>query len=304
MELSTTIRLLGDILGDVITELESSVLFETEERIRIAAKDRRGEDAGAAKQLEAEVEALSVDDARAVSAAFTTYFDLVNLAEEYSRVQQLRERESANYPVPLGESVADAIALLKKEGVTSAQLQSLFDGLSIELVLTAHPTESRRRTVVSKLQRVARALEQLANNELTPRERKQTLSAIRSEVVGLWLTDRTRTVKPTVTDEVRTGLHFVESVFWDTLPALYADLDEALASHYPEVASPSNWLSLASWMGGDRDGNPNVTHKVTAETLRLHRGLAVESHRRTIQELARRLSMSSERLPAITDLTA
>jgi phosphoenolpyruvate carboxylase len=304
MELSTTIRLLGDILGDVITELESSVLFETEERIRIAAKDRRGGDAGAAKQLEAEVEALSVDDARAVSAAFTTYFDLVNLAEEYSRVQQLRERESANYPVPLGESVADAIALLKKEGVTSAQLQSLFDGLSIELVLTAHPTESRRRTVVSKLQRVARALEQLANNELTPRERKQTLSAIRSEVVGLWLTDRTRTVKPTVTDEVRTGLHFVESVFWDTLPALYADLDEALASHYPEVASPSNWLSLASWMGGDRDGNPNVTHKVTAETLRLHRGLAVESHRRTIQELARRLSMSSERLPAITDLTA
>ncbi len=114
MELTTAIRLLGDILGDVITELESSVLFEAEERIRIAAKDRRGGDVEAAKQLEAQVEALSVDDARAVSAAFTTYFDLVNLAEEYSRVQQLRERESAQHPVPLGESVADAIALLEK----------------------------------------------------------------------------------------------------------------------------------------------------------------------------------------------
>ena len=302
MELSTTIRLLGDILGDVITELESSDLFETEERIRIAAKDRRGGNIEAAKQLEAQVEALTVDGARAISAAFTTYFDLVNLAEEYSRVQQLRAREKERHPAPLGESVGAAIASLKNEGVTPAQMQSLLDRLSMELVLTAHPTESRRRTVVSKHQRVARSLEHLANNQLTPSEREQTLLSIRAEVVGLWLTDRTRTVKPTVTDEVRTGLHFVESVFWDTLPALYTDLDEALASHYPEVVPPSNWFHLASWMGGDRDGNPNVTHEVTAETLRLHRGLAVESHRHTLQSLARRLSMSSERLPASPDI--
>ena len=303
MELSSAIRLLGDILGDVIAELESPDLFAAEERIRVAAKDRRGGNVEAGKQLEAELEALSLDQARAVSAAFTTYFDLVNLAEEYSRVQQLRERESKQYPAPLGESVGDAIASLKNNGVTSAQMQSLLDGLSLELVLTAHPTESRRRTVVSKLQRVARLLEHLANGGLTPREREQTLSAMRAEMVGLWLTDRTRTMKPTVTDEVRTGLHFVESVFWDTLPALYADLDQALASHYPEIVSPPNWLHLASWMGGDRDGNPNVTHEVTAETLRLHRGLAVESHRRTLQDIARRLSMSSERLPASPELT-
>jgi len=304
MELSTTIRLLGDILGDVITELESPELFATEERIRAAAKDRRGGAVEAAKQLEAEVEALGIDDARAVSAAFTTYFDLVNLAEEYHRVQHLRGRERAQQSASLGESVEDAILSLKTEGVTSAQMDSLLDGLSIELVLTAHPTESRRRTVVSKLQRVAHSLEDLANGRLTLREREQTLSAIRAEVVGLWLTDRTRTVKPTVTDEVRTGLHFVESVFWDTLPALYTDLDRALASHYPDVSSPAGWFRLASWMGGDRDGNPNVTHEVTAETLRLHRGLAVESHRHTLQDLARRLSMSSERLPASSELAA
>jgi len=304
MELSTTIRLLGDILGEVITELESSDLFETEERVRAAAKDRRAGAVEAAKQLEAEIEALSIDDARAVSAAFTTYFDLVNLAEEYHRVQHLRERERVSPSAPSGESVESAIASLKNEGVTSVQMQSLLDGLSIELVLTAHPTESRRRTVVSKLQRVARSLEHLANGGLTPRERDDILSSIRAEVVGLWLTDRTRTIKPTVTDEVRTGLHFVESVFWDTFPALYVDLDEALASHYPEVVPPSSWFHLASWMGGDRDGNSNVTHEVTAETLRLHRGLAVESHRHTLQDLARRLSMSSERLPASPDLAA
>src|SRR5215208_745695 len=152
MELSAAIHLLGDILGEVISELESPELFATEERIRAAAKERRGGNAQAGKELEAEVEALDINAARAVSAAFTAYFDLVNLAEEYQRVQQLRERESMHSPEPLNESVGDAIASYKKAGVTSDQLQVLLNQLSIELVLTAHPTEARRRTVVSKMQ--------------------------------------------------------------------------------------------------------------------------------------------------------
>src|SRR5512147_3202312 len=139
MELSAAIHLLGDILGEVISELESPELFATEERIRAAAKERRSGKLSAAKQLETEVEALDANAARAVSAAFTTYFDLVNLAEEYQRVQQLRERESMLSPEPLKESVGDAIALLKKQGVTAETLQTLRDQLSIELVLTAHP---------------------------------------------------------------------------------------------------------------------------------------------------------------------
>src|SRR5688572_7522188 len=303
MELSAAIHLLGDILGEVIGELESPALFNTEERIRAAAKERRGGSAKAAKQLEAEIEALDVDAARGVSAAFTTYFDLVNLAEEYHRVEQLRERESILSPKPLDESVGDAIAMLKKEGVSSNKMQALLDELSIELVLTAHPTESRRRTVISKLQRLARLLDQLSSLRLPPREQEKTRSGIHAEVVGLWLTDRDRIARPLVTDEVRTGLHFVESVFWDSFPALYVDLAYALASHYPKVKPSSNWLRLASWMGGDRDGNPNVTHEVTAETLRLHRGLAVESHRRTLQDLSRRLSVSGNRLPPSPELT-
>jgi len=304
MELSTSIHLLGDILGNVIGELESPELFATEERIRAAAKDRRGGNAEAANQLKAQVEALDVNSARAVSAAFTSYFDLVNLAEENQRVHQLREREKKLSPNPLDESVGDAIASLKKEGVTAAQMQTLLDGLSIELVLTAHPTESRRRTMISKLQRLACLLDDFSNENLSPRKREKLRAKIRAEIVALWLTDRHRTTRPAATDEVRTGLYFVESVFLDSLPALYEDLDHALASHYPEVVSPASWLQLASWMGGDRDGNPNVTHKVTAETLRLHRGLAVESNRQTMHDLARRLSMSARRLPSPPELTA
>ncbi len=304
MELSNSIHLLGDILGKVISELESPELFAIEERIRAAAKDRRGGNVDAAKQLEAEVEALNIDAARAVSAAFTSYFDLVNLAEENQRVQQLREREKDLSPNPLDESVADAIALLKKEGVTHEQMQSLLQDLSIELVLTAHPTESRRRTMIAKLQRLARLLDELSNENLSLRKVEIIHAKIHAEVVALWLTDRHRVARPAATDEVRTGLYFVESVFFDALPALYNDLSHALASHYPEINSPSNWLQLASWMGGDRDGNPNVTHQVTAETLRLHRGLAMESNRQTLQGLARRLSMSDRRLPPPPELTA
>src|SRR5574341_165781 len=303
MELSAAIHLLGDILGEVIGELESPELFNTEERIRAAAKERRGGSVEAAKQLEAEVESLDNDAARGVAAAFTTYFDLVNLAEEYYRVEQLRERESIRSPDPLEESVGDAIATLKKEGVSPDELQALLNELSIELVLTAHPTEPRRRTVISKLQRLARLLDHLSSLRLPPREQAKTRSGIHAEIAGLWLTDRDRTARPLVTDEVRTGLHFVETVFWEALPALYTDLENALASLYPEITPPPNWLRLASWMGGDRDGNPNVTHEVTAETLRLHRGLAVESHRRTLQDLARRLSVSGNRLPPSPELT-
>ncbi|HMB21693.1 MAG TPA: phosphoenolpyruvate carboxylase, partial [Anaerolineales bacterium] len=297
MELSEAIHLLGDTLGEVISKLESPELFAIEERIRAAAKDRRGGKLAALKQLEAEVAALDVPQARAVSAAFTTYFDLVNLAEEHQRIQRLRERETTLHPEPLGDSVGDAIASLKKEGVTSEQMQRLLDQLSIELVLTAHPTEARRRTVVAKIQRIAYLLDQIASERLTPREQEKARASIQAEIMSLWLTDRDRTTQPAVTDEVRTGLYFVENVFWDALPLLYEDLEYALATYYPDVKPPATWLRLASWVGGDRDGNPNVTHVVTAETLRLHRGLAVEKFRSTLHELSRRLSMSELHFP-------
>src|SRR5579859_5105270 len=121
---------------------------------------------------------------------------------------------------------------------------------------------------------------------------------------SILLSSRARTAKPAVTDEVRTGLYFVDAIFWDALPRIYADLEAALAEHYPGLPMPQRWLTLASWIGGDRDGNPNVTAAVTAETLRLHRGLAVERHRARLQELARRLSLGARRVPLPVRLQA
>jgi phosphoenolpyruvate carboxylase len=303
MDLSQTIHLLGDLLGEVLSELESPAIFDTEERIRADAKARRNGDRKAAQRLQKTVSALRLEEARPVAAAFATYFDLVNLAEENHRVRLIRQRIDEQYPEPVSESIGEAIATLKARGVTSEQMAALLDKLSIELVMTAHPTEARRRTVLSNLQRISGLLRRISLEKPSRRERDELLISLHTEISMLWLTERARTAMPAATDEVRTGLYFVDAVFWSILPAIHHDLDVALRGHYPGLLPKPQWLKLASWIGGDRDGNPNVTDEVTAETLHLHRGLAIENHRRTLQELSRRLSLSSRRFPTSPDLT-
>ncbi len=302
MDLSDLIHQLGELLGDVIRQQETQPLFETEERIRNLGKERRTGDFTASSRLAEEVARLSPDTARAVAAAFTLYFDLVNLAEEARRVNALRDRERERHPAPASESVAEAIALLKERGVAPEQMADLLRGLRIELVLTAHPTEAKRRTILSKVERIAKTLRAINLSNPLPREHEALLGVLRAEITALWLTDRARTTRPTVADEVKTGLYFVETIFWEALPRIYAELEAALAEHYPGLAAPPRWLTLASWIGGDRDGNPNVTAEVTAETLRLHRGLAVEQHQANLRDLARRLSFSARRLPPSPEL--
>src|SRR4029453_17054914 len=185
-----------------------------------------------------------------------------------------------------------------------ARMAELLCEFRIELVLTAHPTEAKRRTVLSKLQRIGEALRRLQDPGLLPRERTEATIGLRTELTALWLTDRARTSRPAVTDEVRTGLYFLDEVFWDLLPRIATELEEAVARHYPGLVPPPAWLTVASWIGGDRDGNPAVVTEVTAETLRLHRGLAVERHRRSVQDLARRLSVSGRGRPPPAGLDA
>jgi len=303
MDISENIHLLGNLLGRVISELESTRLFETEERIRSLAKASRSGDAKAAKKLQTEVSNLDNDDARVVAAAFTAYFDLVNLAEENWRVQLLRQRDDESYPEPIHESIGEAIALLKKRNVSAKEVSRLLENLFIELVLTAHPTEARRRTILSNTRRIEELLNQINREGISSREKEAIHLSLQSAISTLWLTDRSRANKLSVTDEVKTGLYFVDSFFWDTIPLIYNDLEKALQTHYPEIKVSTRWMKLASWIGGDRDGNPFVTSSVTAETLRLHRGLAVENHRRTFQELGRHLSVSSNRIPPPNSLT-
>lgn len=303
--LSEDIHLLGDILGHVIRRQAGIEIFELEERIRALAKTRRIEDdPGVDKRLAYIVGRLSPEEGELVARSFTTYFELINLAEEQHRVRVLRERERDAHPQPLPESVAGAVDTLSRAGVDEFEMRRLLNRLKIELVFTAHPTQAKRRTVLGKLRRISQALMELDVRDLLPAEREAIVEEITAEVTLLWVTDRSRTSRPRVTDEVRTGLFYFDNTLWDVLPEIYRDMADALARYYPALRPPERFLTFGSWIGGDRDGNPNVTADVTAETLRLHRGLALEKHRADARELDRSLSISERLLPTDEEIRA
>ncbi len=301
MDISETIHFLGDLLGQVLLEQESQALFEIEERIRMEARDRRSDDACTAQaggqDLAAECAFLDVASARAIASAFALYFDLVNSAEDNFRITALRQEVRQKFPAPPHDTIEEAVLQLKASGVTRGQMADLLDRLTIELVLTAHPTESRRRTILSKIQRISETLREINQPDILPSELERGSQALKNEITTLWLTDRSRTLQPTPIDEVKTTLYFVGQIFWIALPKIYDLMESALETHYPGLVLNRPWFRLASWIGGDRDGNPYVTAEATAETLTLHRGLTVENHRRAMADLSRRLSLSERRAP-------
>ena len=150
--------MLGDYLGIVIKELESNEIFEIEEEIRSASKTRRTRDKNAWKNLSSIVASLNSKTSRAIASAFALYLDLVNLAEDNDRVRTMIKEEQDYYPDPVKGSIGEALSVIKKNGITGKEMENLLNNLSIELVLTAHPTEAKRRTILSKLQRIAEIL--------------------------------------------------------------------------------------------------------------------------------------------------
>ena len=299
--LSGDIHLLGDILGRVIRRQAGVDVFDLEERFRALAKARRSDnDPAITAKINQLVQALSAKDAENIARAFTIYFQLVNVAEDQQRARVLRKRARQAYPRPLQESIKAAIAELWRLGTDDEEMGRLLDRLHIEPVFTAHPTEAKRRTILSKLGRIAEDLQRIDQHNLLPHELSRVEQHLLSEVTTLWLTSQSRVQKPTVEDEVKTGLYYFENTIWEAVPQIYREMAEALATYYPRVKIPERFLSFGSWIGGDRDGNPNVTAWVTAETMRLHRGLGITLNRRKARQLDRALTVSS-RLTEVTD---
>lgn len=290
--LSRDIHLLGDLLGRTLLAQEGEGLFQSEEIVRALAKARRSGQEDVSAQLSAQIAMYDARTLNLIALAFTAYFDLVNLAEEQHRVRILREREMSNPGGTHDESIARAFQELKARNVPAERVAALVRDLHVELVFTAHPTEARRRTLLSKLARMAVVLYELDRPDLLPRERETWLQHLTAEIHSHWLTERSRTTKPEVTDEVRTGLFFLDTILWDVVPRLYDDMRRALAEYYPEIPFPEHFIQFGTWIGGDRDGNPFVTADVTAESLRLNRGLAVEKYRNAIRAVERELSIS------------
>jgi phosphoenolpyruvate carboxylase len=298
--LRSEVRGLGAALGRVITRIEGPETFDRVEALRKLAKARRANDADAARLLGAAVAGLDPQAAFNQAMAFTLYFELVNLAEENFRVMLLRRRRAARAlgtddGRPVRESIEAAVMELKAAGVGPEEMQRLVDRLGVELVFTAHPTETKRRTLLAKLRRLAGILRARAQPETTPDSTVLDAETVEREIASLWLTDRSRTTRPGVTDEARTGLWYFDTTLVETVPRLQVDMERALARHYPGVRPPRRWLTFGSWIGGDRDGNPEVTASTTADVLLLHRRLAIEKLRETSRELGRTLTVSDRR---------
>ncbi len=287
------VRLLGRLLGDTLRQQGGQSLFDTVERIRVLGKQARDGDAAARGELTALLAGLSDAELLPVARAFTQFLNLANIAEQYHRVRRRRAYQWRSDAPPQPGSLRELFVRLRAAGRSPEELQAAVAALDIELVLTAHPTEISRRTLIQKYDDIADCLEHLDHGSLTPQEREQELQALRRHITAAWHTDEIRKTRPTPVDEAKWGFTAIEQSLWRAVPEFLREFDEVLRVHtgkgLPLTASP---VRFASWMGGDRDGNPNVTHAVTREVLLLARWMAADLYWRDIDALRAELSMS------------
>jgi phosphoenolpyruvate carboxylase len=300
-ELSKSIRLLGGLLGQTIIDQEGQTVFEMEEEIRGLSKAWRAGDEDARQRL-GEIIPKMVNNLPLASAnlkAFSTYFQLVNLAEEQERVRVLRQRAETAFTsdVPMDETILEALTTLKREGIDAKQLQEIFLQMAITLVFTAHPTESKRRTVRQILSKVSELLQEGNSADLFEHEKKEVEELLHDHIVLLWQSDETRDRRPTVMDEVRnSGLYFFENTLFDLVPRIYEELEKGLEKVFPgESFELPSFLNYGSWIGGDRDGNPYVTTDVTKEALKEHREAVLAYYCREVMAMYGLLSPSITR---------
>jgi phosphoenolpyruvate carboxylase len=286
------VRLLGELLGDVLAEQGGSELLATVERIRrLAIAFRTRTDPAASGRLSAELARLDDSAALRVARAFTLYFHLINVAEENHRLRTISEREAREHPAPRYESIAAAVAALRAAGVREAEIGALAERLEIRPVFTAHPTESRRRSVLAHLRHVAAAVSAL-DTALAPSHREELVAALHREITALWQTEEIRTLRPTPLDEVQSALYYLDTSACAVTPRLCRDLAGALGLDHAARLAERPFITFGSWVGGDRDGNPGVTPEVTGRTLQWQRELILERHRQDLDAVAAELSQS------------
>lgn len=293
---SVQVRLLGDLLGGAVASVDGPERLALVERVRtLSVAHRRG---GDATELRTLLRDLTPEDARIVARAFAAWFHLVNLAEDQGEARRLitARRESAASGRPHAGTLLDALTTLRAAGVEEHAVAALLTQLRVRLVLTAHPTESRRRSVLAKLVRSADLLRRLDTDRLAPEDAADLTRQLGEEVTALWLTDETRDRAPTVVDEVRNSIFWFDASIHGIVPRVLRELRAAVAATYPDLEPLlERPLTFGSWVGGDRDGNPNVTSAVTAAALDEHQRMAIRLIRRGIESMHAHLSVALAR---------
>jgi phosphoenolpyruvate carboxylase len=307
------VRLLGDLLGEVLRESGGQELLDDVERLRhavIAARrgepaadvgaerpDARKPPADALREISEMVTAWPLERAETVAHAFTVYFHLANLAEEHQRIRTLRERDTGDRPVR--ESLADAVATIRSQH-GSGRVASLLADLRVHPVLTAHPTEARRRAVTEALRRIGALLSSLDDGRLGASERAEVRRRLREEIDLLWRTSALRAAAMQPLDEVRAAMTAFDETLFRVVPVLYRSLDRALSGPASgRVASAAGaFLRFGSWIGADRDGNPFVTADVTRQTAAIQAEHVLRALENAAERIGRALTVHVGAPPA------
>lgn len=297
------VRTLGDMLGRVLKTQKGKTLFTMIEEIRQMSVQARAEGTVDIASLAALLEPLEEPELLDVARAFSQFLNLANLAEQQHRVRLRRQRQSYAADGNSYHSLKQVLQSLVEQGFGAEHIYNVLSSLSVELVLTAHPTEISRRTLIQKYDRIALALAELERSDLSESELEQRRAEIHRGVLAAWCTDEIRRERPTPEDEAKWGFVTLERSLWYAVPNVLREMDEAIIEVLGKPLAVSTApVHFASWMGGDRDGNPNVTAEVTREVLRLARWMALDLYLRDITQLQTECSMqeASAELVAIT----
>ena len=295
LPLRDDIRFLGRILGDTLRHQEGEVIFQLIEGIRqTAIRYRRTGDDRARIQLEHGLDGLSPEDTIAVVRAFSYFSHLCNIAEDLHHNRRRMAYSQAGAP-PREGSIALALQRLKRANVDAATVRRFFERAIISPVLTAHPTEVQRKSVLDCHLLIANRLEERTRIALTPEEKEANDTALRRAVLTLWQTNELRTFKLRVHDEIENGLSYYRYTFLREVPRLESQVAAALEKD-PEYASIArdfpSFLRMGSWIGGDRDGNPFVTAEVTQHAMCRHSAVVMEFYLTQLMTLRGELSLS------------
>lgn len=297
--LSAQVNLLGAMMGQAIREQAGDDMLQLVEHLRQLCKQAAVENRPDGR-LEAEriIRGLDLEHIRWLLRAFTAFFHLVNQAEQQEIIRINRERARHSSPSrPRPDSIDEAIHALYQQGLTLDEVMALLGRLDVQPTLTAHPTEARRRSILFKQQHISALLACLGQSDRTPEEEARAFDDIHNQISLLLATDEVRASRPSVENEVEQGIYFMRNAIWETVPDIYRDLRRALRAYYGKAPDLPVLLRYRSWIGSDRDGNPNVTAEVTRQTIRMQRRAALEMFDAELRVLRRELSISDRLAP-------
>jgi len=302
--LRAEIRWLGRCLGRVLIDQEGKKFYDLVEEVRKTAIElRKRHDAELEKKLFKKLRSLKIEDLTKLIRAFTVYFQLVNLAEDKHRIRRKRAYEAEKNGFQRG-SLEEVVLRLKKAGVDFNELRKKLPDVSIELVLTAHPTEAQRRSILEKLLVIDKLILDREYKSLTPREIEIIDDRIYQTISLLWQTDELRHRKQTVLDEVDNGLFYMDEVLFDVLPATLLRFGRVIEENYGKSLPFHPIVKFGSWIGGDRDANPFVTHEVTLETVRRQKDVILRKYINRMGDLMEEFSQSIHLVGAGKELLA